>query len=66
MCAAFPARRAGPLSQAAREIDQAVIARLRAAGCVFAEDEARVLVDAARTRAELDAMVDAAGRRRAA
>lgn len=32
-------------------------ARLRAAGCVFAEEEARVLNGAARTRAELDAMV---------
>lgn len=35
-----------------------VVARLRAAGCVFAEDEARRLVSAARTQAELDAMVD--------
>jgi release factor glutamine methyltransferase len=34
-----------------------VVARLRAAGCVFAEDEARVLNGAARTREELDAMV---------
>jgi release factor glutamine methyltransferase len=36
----------------------AVVTRLRAAGCVFAEDEARVLVAAARTPAELAAMVD--------
>lgn len=35
-----------------------VAARLRAAGCVFAEDEARLLVDAARTPEELDAMLD--------
>lgn len=35
-----------------------VIDRLRAAGCVFAEDEARLLVAAARTPAELDDMVD--------
>jgi release factor glutamine methyltransferase len=35
-----------------------VVARLRAAGCVFAEDEAQLLVSAARTPAELDAMVD--------
>ncbi len=35
-----------------------VVERLRAAGCVFAEDEARLLVDAAATPAELDAMVD--------
>jgi release factor glutamine methyltransferase len=34
-----------------------VVARLRAAGCVFAEDEAALLVGAARTPAELDAMV---------
>src|SRR5262249_55611392 len=36
----------------------AVVARLRAAGCVFAEDEARLLMSAARTPAELAAMVD--------
>ena len=34
-----------------------MVARLRAAGCVFAEDEAQVLVSAARTRGELDSMV---------
>ena len=33
------------------------MARLRTAGCVFAEDEARLLVDEARTAAELEAMV---------
>lgn len=37
---------------------QDVVAALRRAGCVFAEDEARLLVDAARTPAELNAMVD--------
>ncbi len=37
--------------------DDAVVGRLRAAGCVFAEDEARLLRDAARSDAELDAMV---------
>jgi release factor glutamine methyltransferase len=36
----------------------AVVTRLRAAGCVFAEDEARLLISAARTPGELDAMVD--------
>jgi release factor glutamine methyltransferase len=36
----------------------AVADRLRAAGCVFAEDEARLLVSAAPTSAELVAMVD--------
>ena len=35
-----------------------IVTRLRAAGCVFAEDEARLLISAARTRAELAAMVD--------
>ena len=33
------------------------MSRLRAAGCVFAEDEARLLMSAAGTPAELDAMV---------
>lgn len=35
-----------------------IVSRLRAAGCVFAEDEVRLLLSAARTPAELDAMVD--------
>jgi release factor glutamine methyltransferase len=38
--------------------DPAIVTRLRAAGCVFAEDEARLLSSAARTPAELAAMVD--------
>jgi release factor glutamine methyltransferase len=38
-------------------VDAAVVARLRAAGCVFAEDEATLLVEAARSSAELDALV---------
>ncbi len=45
---AFPSSRSG----------SAIVTRLRAAGCVFAEDEARLLVAAARTSADLDAMVD--------
>ncbi|MEV8332118.1 putative protein N(5)-glutamine methyltransferase [Streptomyces niveus] len=40
----------------------AVVTALRAAGCVFAEDEARLLVSAARTSADLTGMV---GRRAA-
>ncbi len=36
----------------------AVASRLRAAGCVFAEDEARLLISAAQTPADLAAMVD--------
>ena len=35
-----------------------VVSRLRAAGCVFAEDEAELLVAAATTPAELDALVE--------
>jgi release factor glutamine methyltransferase len=35
-----------------------IVTRLRAAGCVFAEDEAQLLSSAARTAAELAAMVD--------
>ncbi len=38
--------------------DAVIISRLRAAGCVFAEDEARLLMSTARTPDELDAMVD--------
>jgi release factor glutamine methyltransferase len=36
----------------------AIVTRLRAAGCVFAEDEAQLLIEAARTPDELAAMVD--------
>jgi len=36
----------------------AIVTRLRAAGCVFAEDEAQLLSSAARTPADLAAMVD--------
>src|SRR2546423_1472631 len=36
----------------------AIVARLRAAGCVFAADEARLLVRTARTPADLSAMLD--------
>jgi release factor glutamine methyltransferase len=39
------------------ETDPVVIARLRAAGCVFAEEEAAVLASAAGSPADLDAMV---------
>jgi release factor glutamine methyltransferase len=40
-------------------IDETIIVtRLRAAGCVFAEDEARLLISAARTPADLASMVD--------
>jgi release factor glutamine methyltransferase len=36
----------------------AIVARLRAAGCVFAEEEADLLISSAGTAAELEAMVD--------
>jgi release factor glutamine methyltransferase len=36
----------------------AIVTRLRDAGCVFAEDEARLLISAARTPGDLAAMVD--------
>src|SRR5262245_38719287 len=36
----------------------AIADRLRAAGCVFAEDEARLLIETARTPADLRAMID--------
>ena len=39
-----------------REVD--VVRRLRAAGCVFAEDEARLLLAEARTADQLDALVE--------
>jgi release factor glutamine methyltransferase len=38
--------------------EAAVIARLRAAGCVFAEEEAALLLATAATKAELDALVE--------
>ncbi|MDH6575834.1 putative protein N(5)-glutamine methyltransferase [Kitasatospora sp. MAP5-34] len=38
--------------------ESAIVTRLRAAGCVFAEDEAQLLISAAPDPAELDAMVE--------
>jgi release factor glutamine methyltransferase len=40
------------------EARSGLVARLRAAGCVFAEDEAQLLIAAARTPADLAAMAD--------
>jgi release factor glutamine methyltransferase len=49
----------GPMSASASlRPRSAVVTRLRDAGCVFAEDEARLLISAARTSADLAAMVD--------
>ena len=36
----------------------AIVRRLRAAGCVFAEDEARLLISTARTPAELETLIN--------
>jgi release factor glutamine methyltransferase len=44
-------------SSPAGDPDADVVARLRAAGCVFAEDEAALIGEAARDRAELEDMV---------
>lgn len=38
-------------------IDASVVLRLRAAGCVFAEDEARLLLEAASTATDLESLV---------
>jgi release factor glutamine methyltransferase len=43
---------------AASTTRSAIVARLRAAGCVFAEDEASVLISASRTTADLAAKVE--------
>jgi release factor glutamine methyltransferase len=53
--AAGPLRDDGPSTSPCARSD--VVARLRAAGCVFAEDEAEMLVAAARTPAELSSLV---------
>lgn len=50
--------RTGAPLQAFPPLDPAVVARLRAAGCVFAEEEAGLLTDAAQTPEHLEAMVD--------
>jgi release factor glutamine methyltransferase len=42
----------------ASDVIAEVVRRLRAAGCVFAEDEAALLIGAAATRSELDSMVE--------
>ena len=47
------------MTERVRPVEGAVVARLRAAGCVFAEDEARILVASADTDADLEAMVAA-------
>ncbi|ARF56818.1 putative protein N(5)-glutamine methyltransferase [Streptomyces gilvosporeus] len=53
-----PSRVGSPVSSPPRLSRPDVIARLRAAGCVFAEDEAELLLATARTPAALAAMVD--------
>ncbi|MEE1930232.1 putative protein N(5)-glutamine methyltransferase [Streptomyces sp. TRM 70351] len=54
-----PSSPSAPSSAVSRGAGAAlVVPRLRAAGCVFAEDEARLLAAAARDAAELDALVE--------
>ena len=48
----------GAMRDDAAVSDASVVARLRAAGCVFAEDEAAVLLSTARSPAELGALVE--------
>ncbi|MFI6087558.1 putative protein N(5)-glutamine methyltransferase [Streptomyces sp. NPDC051218] len=55
---ATPASPASPLITPLALAPAAIVARLRAAGCVFAEDEAELLLDTARDPAELAAMVE--------
>ncbi|WP_091676250.1 putative protein N(5)-glutamine methyltransferase [Amycolatopsis marina] len=43
---------------AEQAVHAAVVSRLRAAGCVFAEDEAQLLISEARTDSDLTSMVD--------
>jgi release factor glutamine methyltransferase len=45
------------VTQPVEVTEAAVVARLRAAGCVFAEDEARILLESAATPEDLDVMV---------
>ncbi|MDT0305767.1 putative protein N(5)-glutamine methyltransferase [Streptomyces sp. DSM 44917] len=47
-----------PHENPAPSVPASVVARLRAAGCVFAEEEAALLLRAARTPAELEALVE--------
>src|SRR5206468_3881285 len=51
-------RRAPMSASLSRPPRSVIVTRLRAAGCVFAEDEAQLLISTARTPAELAAMVD--------
>jgi release factor glutamine methyltransferase len=45
-------------SSASPDSRSAIVTRLRAAGCVYAEDEAHLLISAAQTHADLDTMVE--------
>ncbi|WP_333772028.1 putative protein N(5)-glutamine methyltransferase [Streptomyces sp. IBSBF 3136] len=55
---AAPPSESPPPSATAPDVVAAVVSALRAAGCVFAEEEAELLLAAARTPEELTAMVD--------
>jgi release factor glutamine methyltransferase len=47
-----------PSASPSAQVHAAIVTRLRSAGCVFAEDEAKLLISSARTPAELAAMVE--------
>jgi len=49
--------RGGELTGVSLPTEQVLVDRLRVAGCVFAEEEARLLLDAAATDADLESMV---------
>lgn len=53
----YPERRAVPIILSP-ELESSVVARLRTAGCVFAEEEARLLLEGASTSTELDRLVE--------
>jgi release factor glutamine methyltransferase len=53
-----PSTPSSPSSPAQASRPESIVTRLRAAGCVFAEDEARLLICAAATPADLAVMVD--------
>ena len=53
-----PLSPSSPSSRSSSSTRDSVVAALRAAGCVFAEDEAELILAAARTPAELASLVD--------
>ncbi|MFE2038089.1 putative protein N(5)-glutamine methyltransferase [Streptomyces scopuliridis] len=58
MSAPLPAPSPSSSASSASSAESVIVTRLRAAGCVFAEDEARLLISTAATPDDLAAMVD--------